>query len=76
MVVDNGQIIEYDSPQKLLENQNGAFYNYIKKSGLLQTADQKLSDLNDEMDSNDDFKNKWFLKTNRKDFFVPYQLIC
>lgn len=36
MVVDNGQIIEYDSPQNLLENQDGSFYKYIKQSGLLK----------------------------------------
>ncbi|KAG5872834.1 hypothetical protein JTB14_020338 [Gonioctena quinquepunctata] len=35
MVVDQGQIVEFDDPHILLENKNGVFYNMGKHSGLL-----------------------------------------
>lgn len=40
MVVDNGQIKEYDSPQILLKNESGSFYQYIKRSGLLEVNEE------------------------------------
>lgn len=41
MVVDNGEIIQYDSPQNLLENQDGSFYKYIKEAGLLPSTNNE-----------------------------------
>ena len=32
--LDNGEIIEFDTPQNLLKNQNGIFYNLYYKSSL------------------------------------------
>lgn len=43
MVVDNGQIIQYDNPQTLLENEDGQFYKFIRQAGLLPaTEDDKV----------------------------------
>lgn len=41
MVVDNGQIIQYDSPQTLLENEDGQFYKFIRQAGLLPSSEDK-----------------------------------
>ncbi|CAG9826304.1 unnamed protein product [Diabrotica balteata] len=35
MVMDKGQIKEFDSPRVLLQNTNGAFYSMVKHAGLL-----------------------------------------
>jgi ATP-binding cassette subfamily C (CFTR/MRP) protein 1 len=32
LVLSNGEIIEYDSPQKLLKNENSAFFELYSKS--------------------------------------------
>ncbi|XP_074031098.1 probable multidrug resistance-associated protein lethal(2)03659 isoform X2 [Leptinotarsa decemlineata] len=37
MVVDHGQIVEFDTPDALLGNQKGVFYNMFKHSGLLES---------------------------------------
>ncbi|KAJ8983685.1 hypothetical protein NQ317_003473 [Molorchus minor] len=37
MVVDGGRIVEYDTPEALLQNTNGFFYSLNKQSGLLET---------------------------------------
>uniref|UniRef100_A0A0U9HY04 Putative ABCC protein n=1 Tax=Chrysomela populi TaxID=154003 RepID=A0A0U9HY04_CHRPP len=34
MVVDQGRIVEFDSPSVLMEDKNGVFYNMVKTSGL------------------------------------------
>jgi ABC-type multidrug transport system fused ATPase/permease subunit len=34
MVLSNGELIEFDSPQKLLENKQSAFYAMAKDAGL------------------------------------------
>ncbi|EFA04139.1 probable multidrug resistance-associated protein lethal(2)03659 [Tribolium castaneum] len=39
IVMDKGQIIECDDPNSLLQNTEGVFYNMVKKSGLLPTAE-------------------------------------
>jgi ATP-binding cassette subfamily C (CFTR/MRP) protein 4 len=38
IVMDKGQIIEYDDPVNLLQNKDGSFYKMVKKSGLLPPA--------------------------------------
>jgi ATP-binding cassette subfamily C (CFTR/MRP) protein 1 len=35
MVLDKGKIIEFDSPNNLLEDKNGKFYSMVKDSGLI-----------------------------------------
>lgn len=35
LVLDKGQISEYDSPEKLLENPNGIFYSLCDQAGLI-----------------------------------------
>lgn len=35
MVIDNGTVVEFDSPQILLENDEGVFNGMIKRAGLL-----------------------------------------
>ncbi|KAJ8929232.1 hypothetical protein NQ314_018111 [Rhamnusium bicolor] len=37
MVIHAGQIVEYETPDVLLENKKGVFYNMIKQAGLLET---------------------------------------
>jgi len=34
LVLQNGQKVEYDAPDKLKENSNGIFYNMCKDAGL------------------------------------------
>ncbi|XP_023013490.2 probable multidrug resistance-associated protein lethal(2)03659 [Leptinotarsa decemlineata] len=36
MVVDEGMVIEFDSPDVLLENENGVFHSMVKEAGLLE----------------------------------------
>jgi ATP-binding cassette subfamily C (CFTR/MRP) protein 4 len=38
IVMDKGQIVEYDHPDNLLQNKDGIFYNMVKKSGLLPVS--------------------------------------
>ena len=38
IVMDKGQIVEYDDPISLLQNKEGLFYKMVKKSGLLPPA--------------------------------------
>jgi ABC-type multidrug transport system fused ATPase/permease subunit len=35
MVLDNGSIVEFDQPRKLLTNKEGFFYSLVNKSGLI-----------------------------------------
>lgn len=35
MVLDKGQLIEYASPEKLLQNRNSMFYSLAKDGGLV-----------------------------------------
>lgn len=35
MVIDNGMVLEFDSPQLLMQRKEGAFYSMVKKAGLL-----------------------------------------
>lgn len=35
MVLDNGKVIEYDTPSNLLKKTNSIFYGMAKESGLL-----------------------------------------
>ncbi|KAF8331910.1 uncharacterized protein EI90DRAFT_3154324 [Cantharellus anzutake] len=47
MVMDAGQIAEFDSPKNLLKNENGIFYSMCKKTGdfeELQAAAEKRAD--------------------------------
>ncbi|KAJ8954540.1 hypothetical protein NQ318_000774 [Aromia moschata] len=37
MVVDAGRIVEFDSPENLLQNKEGFFYSLIKQDGLLES---------------------------------------
>lgn len=39
LVMDKGEIIEWDDPMKLLENTKGTFYNMVKQAGLLGVID-------------------------------------
>ncbi|KAJ8978758.1 hypothetical protein NQ317_017481 [Molorchus minor] len=36
MVVESGQVVEYDDPNILLKNTSGVFFNMVKSSGLVQ----------------------------------------
>lgn len=40
MVMENGKVVEYDSPEKLLKKKNGYFYSLVTEIGW--TDDQKL----------------------------------
>jgi ABC-type multidrug transport system fused ATPase/permease subunit len=35
MVLEKGNIVEFDSPKKLLSNRNGIFYSMLKDAKLL-----------------------------------------
>ena len=35
MVLDNGALIEFDSPKALVEDQNSIFHSMVKQSGLV-----------------------------------------
>ncbi|RZC39082.1 multidrug resistance-associated protein 4-like, partial [Asbolus verrucosus] len=63
MVLDKGQIIEYDEPMNLLENKNGIFYKMFKKD--LEEGDlyEVLSDYRSQQLSNQLKKNE---KSKRK----------
>lgn len=41
MVVDNGELIQYGSPQNLLEVEEGSFYKYIRQAGLLPSIEDE-----------------------------------
>ena len=38
MILDQGHLIEFDSPQNLMEQRESAFYSMAKESGLLGTV--------------------------------------
>ena len=38
MILDQGHLIEFDSPQKLMEQRESLFYSMAKESGLLGTV--------------------------------------
>lgn len=35
LVLDQGQIVEYDAPTRLLQNKDGVFYSMAKNAGLV-----------------------------------------
>ena len=47
MVLDKGEIKEFDSPEMLLKDKNSVFYSLIKDSNLLEEAAEHLNPLSD-----------------------------
>merc|ERR1719204_2002185 len=45
MVLDKGELREYDSPNKLLQNPDSIFYGMVKDAGLLPDQDQENTKL-------------------------------
>lgn len=42
MVLDNGEIVEYDSPGNLIKNENGSFYKFMKRAGLIESIEDEV----------------------------------
>ena len=48
--MDNGSIVEFDTPSKLIENKDGYFYHLVMKSGnneyinIINTMNHQIND--------------------------------
>lgn len=55
IVLDQGKIAEYDTPQVLLSNKNSIFYGMAKNAGLINNStDMSIDEAIDEAFSYDD----------------------
>ena len=56
LVLDAGQVIQYDTPYNLLQNQNGIFYHLVQQTGT-QMAAKLISSANTAKGLKNQFRN-------------------